>query len=79
MSDEKPHTPSGQRPSRLARKGGSLWSATRNSLDGLAVLLKERAARRELLLILAAATMYALLPGMHTLALLALEIGRAHV
>ncbi len=72
MSDEKPHPPSGQRPARLARKGGSLWSATRNSLDGLAVLLKERAARRELLLILAAATMYVLLPGMYTLALLAL-------
>ena len=54
------------------RKGGSLVSATRNSLDGLAVLLKERAARREILLILASGAVYALWPSTHTLMLLLL-------
>ena len=47
-------------------------SATRNSLDGLSVLVRERAAQREILLILAAAAVYAIWPGTHTLLLLVL-------
>lgn len=61
-------------PARPTRKGGSLYSATCNSLDGLAVLFKERAARRELLLIVATALIYALLPNTHALLLLVLAL-----
>ncbi|MDO4706781.1 MAG: diacylglycerol kinase, partial [Comamonadaceae bacterium] len=61
-------------PARSTRKGGSLYSATCNSLDGLAVLFKERAARRELLLIVATGLIYVLLPNTHTLLLLVLAL-----
>ena len=54
------------------RKGGTLISASRNSLDGLRVLIQERAARRELLLIAATGVVYALWPTLHTLMLLVL-------
>lgn len=59
---------------RPARKGGTLYSAACNSLDGLAVLFKERAARRELLLIAATVLIYALLPNTHTLLLIVLAL-----
>lgn len=59
---------------RPARKGGTLYSAACNSLDGLAVLFKERAAQRELLLIAATVLIYALLPNTHTLLLIVLAL-----
>lgn len=65
---------SSPKPFRPTRKGGTLYSATCNSLDGLAVLFKERAARRELLLIVASGLIYALLPNTHTLLLLVLAL-----
>ena len=70
MLDEKPPSPATNAPRR--RKGGTLLSASLNSLDGLRILIQERAARRELLLIAATGAMYALWPTMHTLLLLVL-------
>ena len=71
MVDEKPPSPAADTP-RPRRKGGTLISASRNSLDGLRVLIQERAARRELLLIAATGVVYALWPTSHTLMLLVL-------
>ena len=70
MVDEKP--PATANTPRPRRKGGSLVSASLNSLDGLRVLIQERAARRELLLIAATGVVYALWPTSHTLMLLVL-------
>ena len=70
MVDEKP--PATVNRPRPRRKGGSLVSASLNSLDGLRVLIQERAARRELLLIAATGVVYALWPTSHTLMLLVL-------
>ena len=70
MVDEKP--PATANTPRPRRKGGSLVSASLNSLDGLRVLIQERAARRELLLIAATGVVYALWPTLHTLMLLVL-------
>ena len=70
MVDEKP--PATANTPRPRRKGGSLVSASLNSLDGLRVLIRERAARRELLLIAATGVVYALWPTSHTLMLLVL-------
>ena len=71
MVDEKPPATTADTP-RPRRKGGTLISASRNSLDGLRVLIQERAARRELLLIAATGVVYALWPTSHTLMLLVL-------
>ena len=71
MVDEKPPTTAAN-ATLPRRKGGTLISASRNSLDGLRVLIQERAARRELLLIAATGVVYALWPTSHTLMLLVL-------
>ena len=71
MVDEKPPSPAAN-TLRPRRKGGTLVSASLNSLDGLRVLIRERAARRELLLIAATGVVYALWPTLHTLLLLVL-------
>ncbi|MDO5652523.1 MAG: diacylglycerol kinase [Brachymonas sp.] len=55
-------------------KNGTLWNATRNSLDGFAELVKESAARREMAVIVACALVFGIMPGTHTLLLLVLSL-----
>jgi len=55
-------------------KNGNLLYATRNALAGLPVLLREKAARREMALIAFATICLALAPGPYSLAFFTLSI-----
>ncbi|MFA7506039.1 MAG: diacylglycerol kinase [Burkholderiaceae bacterium] len=56
------------------KKNGNLLYATRNALAGFPVLLRENAARREILLILFALACAIHAPGLHSFVFFALSI-----